>query len=71
MKLQQWISVASYQPEQQLDEDEFDGSGTKTRGLRVLTCTFEEDRYIGQYWLITNQLLECTVCVHVHADVFA
>ena len=44
LKLQRCVDVAPYQPEQQLDDDEFDGTGTKTSGIRVLSCTFEEDR---------------------------
>ena len=37
-KLRSWIEVAPYQPEQQVDEQDFDDR-TNSDGLRVLSCS--------------------------------
>jgi len=37
--LRSWIEVASYQPEQHVDEQDYDDS-SNSEGLRVLACSF-------------------------------
>lgn len=38
-RLRSWIEVAPYQPEQHIDERDYDDS-SNTEGLRVLACSF-------------------------------
>lgn len=53
--------MAPYQPEQQLDDEDFDSGDRKTRGLRVLACTYEEDRYWNGIVLVAVESF-CYTC---------
>jgi transcription elongation factor SPT6 len=54
LKLRQYIDVAPYQPEQQLDDDEFDVAKAKTSGIHVLACTYEDDRDVPVWCAMLN-----------------